>query len=62
MKTIERAEATESLSWFRHPEMQGRIRKAEADVVAGRTKATRSPAEAQALLDSFKARRRRSRG
>jgi AbrB family looped-hinge helix DNA binding protein len=47
--------------WFHHPEMQGRIRKAEADVAAGRTKVTRTLAEAQALLDSVKARRRRSR-
>ena len=45
--------------WFHHPEMQGRLRKAEADVVAGRTQVTRSAAEAQALLDRFKPRRRR---
>lgn len=45
--------------WFRHPEMQRRIRKAEADLTEGRTKATRTVAEAQALLDSFKGRRRR---
>jgi AbrB family looped-hinge helix DNA binding protein len=48
--------------WFRHPVIQGRIRKAEADVAAGRTKVTRTPAEAQALLDTFKTRKRRSRG
>ena len=47
--------------WFHHPEMQGRIRKAEADLATGRTKVTRTPAEAQALLDSLKAPRRRSR-
>lgn len=45
--------------WFRHTEMQRRIRKAEADLTEGRTKVTRTVAEAQALLDSFKARRRR---
>jgi predicted RNase H-like HicB family nuclease len=48
--------------WFHHPAIQGRIRKAEADVAAGRTKVTRTPVEAQALLDTFKARRPRSRG
>jgi AbrB family looped-hinge helix DNA binding protein len=44
--------------WFHHPEMQGRIRKAEADLTEGRTKVTRSVGEAQALLDGFKRRRR----
>ena len=48
--------------WFRHPDMQGRIRKAEADVAAGRIKVTGTPAEAQALLESVKGRKRRSRG
>jgi AbrB family looped-hinge helix DNA binding protein len=47
--------------WFHHPEMQDRIRKAEADVVEGRTRVTRSAAGAQALLDGLKGRRRRSR-
>jgi AbrB family looped-hinge helix DNA binding protein len=46
--------------WFHHPEMQRRIRKAEADVAAGRTKVTHSAEEAQALLDS-KGKRRRGR-
>ena len=45
--------------WFHYPEMQGRIRKAEADLAGGRTKATRTVAEAQALLDRFKGKRRR---
>lgn len=48
--------------WFRSPEMQARIRKAEADVVADRTRVTRTPAEAKALLDSLKGQKRRSRG
>jgi hypothetical protein len=39
--------------------MQRRIRKAEADLASGRTKVTLSAEEAQALLDSFKGRRRR---
>jgi AbrB family looped-hinge helix DNA binding protein len=47
--------------WFHHPEMQRRIRKAEADVAEGRTRVTRTAAEAQTLLDSFKSRRRRTR-
>ena len=47
--------------WFHHPKMQRRIRKAEADVAEGRTQVTRTVAEAQALLDDFKGRRRRPR-
>ena len=47
--------------WFHHPEMQLRVRKAEADLGAGRTKVTHSAEEAQALLDSFKLERRRAR-
>jgi AbrB family looped-hinge helix DNA binding protein len=43
--------------WFHHPEMQRRIRKAEADIGAGRTKVTRTAADAQMLLDRFKTRR-----
>ena len=46
--------------WFHHPEMQRRIRAAEADLAAGRTTITHSAAEAQALLDSFKLERRRA--
>jgi AbrB family looped-hinge helix DNA binding protein len=45
--------------WFHHPEMQRRIRKAEADLAAGRTRVTHSAEEAQALLDSLKGKRRR---
>jgi AbrB family looped-hinge helix DNA binding protein len=47
--------------WFHHPEMQRRIRKAEADLVEGRRTVTTSPAAAQALLDASKSRRRRPR-
>ncbi|HVR10017.1 MAG TPA: AbrB/MazE/SpoVT family DNA-binding domain-containing protein [Thermoanaerobaculia bacterium] len=45
--------------WFHHPEMQRRIRKAEADLAASRTNVTHSAEEAQALLDSSKGKRRR---
>ena len=48
--------------WFHHPEMQDRLRKAEADVAEGRTRVTRTATEAQALLDNLKGRKRRSRG
>ncbi len=48
--------------WFHHPEMQRRIRKAEADLAAGRTKVTRTVAEAQALLDRLKTLRVTHRG
>ena|SRR5437667_5951812 len=47
--------------WFHHPKMQRRIRKAEADVAEGRTRVTRTVAEAQSLLDDFKGRRRKTR-
>lgn len=47
--------------WFFHPEMQRRVRKAEADLGAGRTSKTRTLAEARTLLDSFKSRRRARR-
>jgi len=47
--------------WFHHPEMQQRIRKAEADLAEGRTRVTHSPEAAKALLDSFKGKRRRGR-
>jgi AbrB family looped-hinge helix DNA binding protein len=40
--------------WFHHPEMQARIEQAESDLAAGRFTETRTPAEAQALLDSLK--------
>jgi AbrB family looped-hinge helix DNA binding protein len=48
--------------WFHHAEMQVRVQKAEADLAKGRTRVTRSATGAQALLDRFKAKRRRSRG
>jgi len=41
-------------SWFFHPEMQARIRKAEADLSAGRKAVTRTPEEARVLLDGLK--------
>jgi AbrB family looped-hinge helix DNA binding protein len=47
--------------WFHHPEVQRRVRKAEADVSEGRTTVTRTVAEAQALLDRHKGRRRERR-
>lgn len=47
--------------WFHHPGMQGRIQRAEADLAEGRTKVTRTAAQAQALLDSFKGGRRKPR-
>ena len=46
--------------WFHHPEVQRRILSAEEDLAAGRTQVTHSAEEAQALLDSFKAKRRRA--
>jgi AbrB family looped-hinge helix DNA binding protein len=36
--------------WFHHPEMQGRIAKAEADLAAGRVKVAHSAGEAQELF------------
>jgi len=42
--------------WFYHPEMQGRIRKAEASIAAGRTTVTKTPEEAKAFLDRLKRR------
>ena len=47
--------------WFHHPQMRRRIRKAEADVAAGRTNVTHSVAEAEAILDSFRGKRQRGR-
>ncbi|MFL6259566.1 MAG: hypothetical protein ACJ76Y_07640 [Thermoanaerobaculia bacterium] len=40
--------------WFYHPEMQARIRRAEEDLASGRFTRTKTPAEAQAFLDSLK--------
>jgi len=48
--------------WFHHPEMQRRIRRAEADIAEGRSTVTTTAAAAQALLDGAKGRRRRPRG
>ena len=45
--------------WFQHPEMQRRIRMAEADLAAGRSTVTHSAEEARAVLDSFKGKQRR---
>ena len=40
--------------WFYHPEMQTRIRKAEANLASGRVSRTRTPEEARRFLDSLK--------
>lgn len=40
--------------WFYHPEMQTRVAQAESDLAKGRSTRTRTPEEAQALLDSLK--------
>jgi AbrB family looped-hinge helix DNA binding protein len=48
--------------WFHHPDMQRRIRKAEADLAEGRSKVTTTLEAAQALLDASKGRRRKHRG
>jgi len=40
--------------WFHDPEMQERISRAEADLAADRTIRTKTPEEAQALLDTLK--------
>jgi AbrB family looped-hinge helix DNA binding protein len=42
--------------WFFHPEMQARIRRAEADFRSGRGAITRNPEEARTLLDGLKRR------
>jgi AbrB family looped-hinge helix DNA binding protein len=41
--------------WFHHPAMQRRVRKAEASFGHAGQTPTRSPEEAQALLDRLKA-------
>jgi AbrB family looped-hinge helix DNA binding protein len=43
--------------WFHHPDMQARIARGESDLAAGRFTETRTPAEAQALLDGLKRQR-----
>ena len=47
--------------WFNHPEMQERIRKAEANLAAGRVTRTRTLEEAHRFLDGLKKRSRRRR-
>jgi AbrB family looped-hinge helix DNA binding protein len=42
--------------WFYHPEMQERIRKAEASLAGGRPTRTKTPEEAKVLLDGLKRR------
>jgi AbrB family looped-hinge helix DNA binding protein len=45
--------------WFYHPEMQGRIRKAEKSIAAGSVTTSRSLAEAKKSLVGLKGRPRR---
>jgi AbrB family looped-hinge helix DNA binding protein len=40
--------------WFHHPDMQARIRQAELEFREGRAETTRTPREAQKLLDRLK--------
>lgn len=40
--------------WFHHPEMQERVRRAEASISSGAAARTDSPEEAQAYLDRLK--------
>ena len=40
--------------WFHHPEMQARVRRAEADLAEGRSVRTTTPAEAQTFLNGLK--------
>lgn len=40
--------------WFHHPDVQARIAQAESDFSAGRSTRTKTPEEAQTLLDSLK--------
>ena len=47
--------------WFYHPEMQARIRKAEASLTTGRGTLTRAPEEAMTFLDGLKSRAGRKR-
>lgn len=41
--------------WFHHPEMQQRIARAEASFAGGPATVTKTPEEAQAVLDRLKA-------
>jgi AbrB family looped-hinge helix DNA binding protein len=47
--------------WFHHPEVQRRVAAAETDLASGRSSRTRTPGEAQKLLDRLKRRRRTKR-
>ena len=47
--------------WFFHPEMQARIKNAEADLGAGRATVTRTPEEARNFLNGLKRRPGRRR-
>jgi AbrB family looped-hinge helix DNA binding protein len=47
--------------WFYHPEMQARIRNAEASLAARRGAPTRTPEEAMNFLDVLKSRAGRKR-
>jgi bifunctional DNA-binding transcriptional regulator/antitoxin component of YhaV-PrlF toxin-antitoxin module len=40
--------------WFHHPEMERRVREAEAELGEGTGRVAGSPEEAQAVLDSLK--------
>lgn len=40
--------------WFYHPEMQERVREAEADMASGRTTRVRTPAELTTRLAQLK--------
>lgn len=40
--------------WFHHPEMRGRVARAEADFARGRSARTRTARQAKAFLDSLK--------
>jgi AbrB family looped-hinge helix DNA binding protein len=44
--------------WFHHPEMKRRVEEVEAEFRQGRGERTRTPREAQALLDRLKKRGR----
>lgn len=45
--------------WFHHPEMQERIRRAEEGFARGKVTRTKTPDEAQALLEGLKRRPRK---
>jgi AbrB family looped-hinge helix DNA binding protein len=40
--------------WFQHPDVQARVARAESDFAAGRSTRTKTPEEAQILLDGLK--------